>query len=69
MTNGKFFAGARALAKQAKRRKPAVKKVYSVTEARRDFSRLVDRAVAGEEIVLTKNGKPVARLIAFRPAK
>jgi prevent-host-death family protein len=34
-------------------------------EAKTQLSRLVDRAAAGEEIVIARSGKPVARLIAF----
>ena len=35
----------------------------SVTEAKKNFSRLVRRAQAGEEITITKRGIPIARLI------
>ena len=34
-------------------------------EAKTHLSRLVDRAAAGEEIVIARSGKPVAKLIAF----
>jgi len=34
-------------------------------EAKTHLSQLVDRAAAGEEIVIARSGKPVARLIAF----
>jgi prevent-host-death family protein len=34
-------------------------------EAKTHLSRLVDRAAAGEEIVIAKSGRPVARLVAF----
>jgi prevent-host-death family protein len=34
-------------------------------EAKTKLSQLVERAEAGEEIVLQRNGKPVARLIAI----
>ncbi len=34
-------------------------------EAKTHLSRLIDRAAAGEEIVIARSGKPVARLIAF----
>jgi prevent-host-death family protein len=33
-------------------------------EAKSTLSRLVERAEAGEEIVIARNGKPVARLVA-----
>lgn len=32
-------------------------------QARNDFDALIDRAAAGEEIVITDGGKPVARLL------
>jgi prevent-host-death family protein len=34
-------------------------------EAKTNLSRLVERAEAGEEIVIQRNGKPVARLTAI----
>ncbi len=37
-------------------------------EAKTHLSRLVDRAAAGEEIVIGRAGKPIARLVAYRPA-
>ena len=36
-------------------------------EAKTKLSELVDRAAAGEEIVIARHGRPVARLIAYRP--
>ena len=40
--------------------------IVNVHEAKTHLSRLIDRAAAGEEIVLGKAGKPMARLIAYR---
>ena len=37
--------------------------------AKTHLSRLVDRAAGGEEIVIAKAGKPMARLVAVRPRK
>jgi prevent-host-death family protein len=37
-------------------------KQVSLYEAKTNLSRLVDEAAAGEEIVIAKNGKPMARL-------
>ena len=34
----------------------------SLSDAKAHLSRLVDRAAAGEEIIISKNGKPLARL-------
>jgi prevent-host-death family protein len=36
----------------------------SVYNAKTNLSRLLDRAAAGEEIVITRNGRPVAKLVA-----
>ena len=35
----------------------------SVSNARAEFSRLIERALAGEEIVITRRGKPAVRLV------
>ena len=35
----------------------------SVSAAKTHLSRLLDRAVRGEEVVITRNGKPIARLV------
>jgi prevent-host-death family protein len=34
----------------------------SVAQAKAEFAALVSRAEAGEEIIVTRNGRPVARL-------
>lgn len=39
--------------------------IYNLYEAKNALSKLVDRAAAGEEIVIAKAGKPRAKLIAF----
>jgi prevent-host-death family protein len=36
-------------------------------EAKTQFSKLIARVEAGEEIVIARDGQPVARVIAFRP--
>jgi len=38
----------------------------NIHEAKTHFSRLVERAAAGEEIIIGKAGKPVARLVPYR---
>ncbi|MGE5345817.1 MAG: type II toxin-antitoxin system Phd/YefM family antitoxin [Acidithiobacillales bacterium] len=43
-------------------------RTVNVHEAKTHFSRLLDRAAAGEEIVLAKAGKPVARLVPLATA-
>jgi prevent-host-death family protein len=34
----------------------------NIYEAKTQLSRIIDRAAAGEDIVISRNGKPVARL-------
>jgi prevent-host-death family protein len=42
----------------------------NVHEAKTHLSRLLDRVAAGEEIIIAKAGKPVAKLIPFtKPPK
>jgi prevent-host-death family protein len=43
-----------------------MKKVFSITEVKALFSKLLRRAAAGEEITITKWGVPVARLVPIR---
>jgi prevent-host-death family protein len=38
----------------------------NIHEAKTHLSRLVERAAAGEEIVIARNGRPVARLIGLQ---
>jgi prevent-host-death family protein len=38
-------------------------------DAKTQLSSLVELAAAGEEIVIAKNGKPMAKLVAFKTAK
>lgn len=42
--------------------------VYNLYEAKTGLSGLVDRAAEGEEIVIAKAGKPLAKLVPFRKA-
>jgi len=39
--------------------------IVNVHEAKTHLSRLLDRAARGDEIVIAKAGKPVARLVPF----
>jgi prevent-host-death family protein len=41
--------------------------VTNIHEAKTHLSRLVERAAAGEEIVIGKAGKPVAKLVPYKP--
>ena len=37
---------------------------YSVAEAKNNLPKLLDRVLAGEEVTITRRGKPIARLVA-----
>lgn len=39
----------------------------NIYEAKTQLSRLVERAEAGEEIIIARGGRPAARLVPFRP--
>ena len=43
--------------------------VVSVSQAKTQFSRLIARVEAGEEVTITRRGKPVARFVACKPRK
>ena len=40
---------------------------FSIYEAKTHLSRLIDRAAVGEEVVITRHGRPVAKLVPFAP--
>lgn len=44
-------------------------KVFNLSEAKDQLSSLVDRAASGEEIVIAKHGKPLAKLGPMPTAK
>ena len=41
----------------------------NIHDAKTHFSRLVDRAAGGEEIVIAKAGRPLAKLVPYREAR
>jgi len=43
--------------------------VFGTFEAKNKLSHLLDLVEQGEEVVITRNGKPVARLVAPGPAE
>jgi prevent-host-death family protein len=43
-----------------------VSETVDIEDAKARFSQLVDRAADGEEVVIARNGRPVARIVAFR---
>jgi prevent-host-death family protein len=40
--------------------------LISVSEARTHFYQIIARAARGEEFIITKRGKPVARIVPYR---
>lgn len=40
---------------------------YNITEAKAHFSELVRKAMLGEEIIIAKDNKPVAKLVPIPP--
>lgn len=43
--------------------------IVNLQEAKNHFLKLVDRAIAGEEIIITIDDTPVAKLIQFTNSK
>jgi prevent-host-death family protein len=41
----------------------------NIYEAKTQLSRMIDRVAAGEEIIISRNGRPVARLCQLEPRK
>jgi prevent-host-death family protein len=39
--------------------------VYNIHEAKTHFSKLLERVLNGEEVVIAKAGKPVARILPY----
>ena len=39
--------------------------VFNIHEAKTHFSKLLERVLNGEEVVIAKAGKPVARILPF----
>lgn len=42
---------------------------YGVHEAKTHFSKLLDKALAGEEVVVTRSGEPLVRLVPVQRRK
>jgi len=41
--------------------------VFNIHEAKTHFSKLLERVMGGEEVIIAKAGKPVARILPFAP--
>jgi prevent-host-death family protein len=50
-------------------RKPVVRETVSLYQAKTQLSQLVERAAAGEEIVIAKSGRPRARLVPLEDTR
>jgi prevent-host-death family protein len=46
-----------------------MEKPVNIHQAKTHLSRLVERVEAGEEITLARAGRPVARLVPYRPRR
>ena len=44
-------------------------KVVNVQQAKTHLSRLIDQAAEGQEFILGKHGKPLAKITAYAPRK
>ena len=42
-------------------------KTYSVTEAKEKFSQVIESVLQGEEVIVTKMGKPAVKISAYEP--
>ncbi len=42
---------------------------YNIHEAKTHFSRLLQRVLAGEQVVIAKAGKPVAKIVPVKPER
>ncbi len=42
-------------------------KIANIHEAKTQLSKLIEAAIKGEEVVISKAGKPVAKIIAYQP--
>ena len=45
------------------------KTIYNLYEAKSSLSKLVDRAAAGQEIIIAKAGRPLAKLVPARSSR
>jgi len=41
----------------------------NIHDAKTNFSKLIEKAEAGEEVIIARNGRPVAKLVGLGPAK
>ena len=41
---------------------------FNIAEAKAKFSELIEKAMLGEEVVVAKGNRPVAKIVPIRPA-
>jgi len=44
-------------------------KIANIHEAKSSLSKLIELAIAGEDVIIAKAGKPVVKIVAYRPQK
>jgi prevent-host-death family protein len=42
---------------------------FNVAEAKARFSELIQKAMLGEEVIVSKENRPVVKIVAIKPAK
>ncbi|PHQ81109.1 MAG: prevent-host-death protein [Coxiella sp. (in: Bacteria)] len=42
-------------------------RIYNIHETKTPLSKLIEQVLAGEEVVIGKAGRPVAKLVAYEP--
>jgi prevent-host-death family protein len=42
---------------------------FNIAEAKTHFSELIEKALLGEEVIVAKGNKPVAKIVALQPPK
>jgi prevent-host-death family protein len=42
--------------------------IYNIHEAKTHFSKLLEQVLSGEEVVIAKAGRPIARILPFTEA-
>jgi prevent-host-death family protein len=42
---------------------------FNIAEAKARFSELIEKAVLGEEVIVAKDNKPLAKIVPLRPAQ
>jgi len=42
---------------------------YNITQAKANFADLIEKVMLGEEVIIAKRKRPVAKIVPIRPAK